>query len=48
MLAVPGDDWGEGEEQRVEQEQLTVLFDGVGYKALARELVRERRLLERL
>ena len=39
-------DWGEGEVQRVERDQLVVLFDAIGYKTLAREVVRERRLLE--
>jgi ATP-dependent DNA helicase RecQ len=40
------DEWGEGEVQRIDGEQLTVLFDSVGYKTLAREIVHERRLLE--
>lgn len=39
-------DWGEGEVQRVERDQLVVLFDAIGYKTLARALVRERGLLE--
>jgi ATP-dependent DNA helicase RecQ len=41
-------DWGEGEVQRVDGDHLVVLFDSVGYKTLAREIVRERRLLELL
>ncbi|MDO8213518.1 ATP-dependent DNA helicase RecQ [Conexibacter sp. CPCC 206217] len=40
--------WGEGEVQRVDGDHLVVLFDSVGYKTLARELVHERRLLELL
>jgi ATP-dependent DNA helicase RecQ len=39
-------EWGEGEVQRVEEHELVVLFDSVGYKTLAREIVRERHLLE--
>jgi ATP-dependent DNA helicase RecQ len=37
--------WGEGDVQRVDGEQVVVLFDTVGYKTLAREIVRERGLL---
>ncbi len=38
--------WGAGEVQRVEGDQLVVLFDQVGYKTLALDVVRERKLLE--
>ncbi|HET6998763.1 MAG TPA: RecQ family ATP-dependent DNA helicase [Solirubrobacterales bacterium] len=37
--------WGEGEVQRLEAEQVVVLFDTVGYKTLARSIVSERGLL---
>jgi ATP-dependent DNA helicase RecQ len=37
--------WGEGDVQRVEREQVVVLFDTVGYKTLARTIVSERGLL---
>jgi ATP-dependent DNA helicase RecQ len=39
-------EWGEGTLQRAEESQLTVLFDHVGYKTLALDLVVERNLLE--
>jgi ATP-dependent DNA helicase RecQ len=38
--------WGEGVVQRYDDEAVVVLFDEVGYKTLAVELVRERALLE--
>ena len=38
--------WGEGVVQRYDDEAVVVLFDEVGYKTLALELVRERGLLE--
>jgi ATP-dependent DNA helicase RecQ len=41
-------DWGDGEVQRVEPDRLVVLFDAIGYKTLARDLVRQRELLELL
>ena len=37
--------WGEGAVQRYESESMTVLFDDVGYKTLARSVVDERGLL---
>jgi ATP-dependent DNA helicase RecQ len=37
--------WGEGDVQRLDAEQVVVLFDTVGYKTLARAVVRERGLL---
>jgi ATP-dependent DNA helicase RecQ len=37
--------WGEGVVQRYDDDALVVLFDEVGYKTLALELVRERALL---
>jgi ATP-dependent DNA helicase RecQ len=37
--------WGEGVVQRYEEEAVVVLFDEVGYKTLALEVVRERSLL---
>jgi len=39
-------EWGAGTVQRVEDEQLTVVFDTVGYKALLAADVAERGLLE--
>jgi len=39
-------DWGEGVVQRYDDDSLVVLFDEVGYKTLALEVVRERGLLE--
>jgi ATP-dependent DNA helicase RecQ len=39
-------EWGEGTLQRAEESQLTVLFDHVGYKTLALDLVVERNLLQ--
>jgi ATP-dependent DNA helicase RecQ len=39
-------EWGTGEIQRVDAEQLVVLFDTVGYKTLALGVVRERGLLQ--
>ena len=38
--------WGEGVVQRYDDDAVVVLFDEVGYKTLALELVRERGLLE--
>jgi ATP-dependent DNA helicase RecQ len=38
-------DWGEGVVQRYDDAAVVVLFDDVGYKTLALELVRERELL---
>ena len=38
--------WGTGVVQRVEQDQILVLFDAVGYKQLGVELVQQRGLLE--
>ena len=38
--------WGTGVVQRYEADKLVVLFDEVGYKTLALDLVRERGLLE--
>ncbi len=38
--------WGEGVVQRYDDEAVVVLFDEVGYKALALEVVEERALLE--
>ena len=40
------DDWGEGLVERYEGDKMVVLFDGVGYKTLAVELVEDRKLLE--
>jgi ATP-dependent DNA helicase RecQ len=39
-------EWGEGVVQRYEGDKMVVLFDEVGYKTLAVELVEERGLLE--
>jgi ATP-dependent DNA helicase RecQ len=41
-------EWGAGQVVRYEDEKLVVLFDEVGYKALALDLVLERGLLARL
>jgi len=38
--------WGEGVVQRYDDDSVVVLFDDVGYKALALEVLRERPLLE--
>jgi ATP-dependent DNA helicase RecQ len=38
-------EWGEGAVQRYERDQMTVLFDAVGYKTLSVELVVDRGLL---
>ena len=38
-------DWGKGAVQRYDGDQMTVLFDAVGYKTLSVKLVVERRLL---
>jgi len=38
-------DWGAGTVQRYEDDKLVVLFDDVGWKTLAVDLVVERRLL---
>jgi ATP-dependent DNA helicase RecQ len=42
---VAHDQWGEGVVQRYEEEAVIVLFDEVGYKTLALDVVRERSLL---
>jgi ATP-dependent DNA helicase RecQ len=39
-------EWGAGTVQRAEDDMLTVVFDGVGYKTLALDVVEERDLLE--
>jgi ATP-dependent DNA helicase RecQ len=41
-------EWGEGTVGRIEGDQLTVVFDSVGYKTLDAGLVAERDLLERV
>ena len=38
--------WGEGVVQRYDDDAVVVLFDEVGYKTLALDVVRERGLLE--
>jgi ATP-dependent DNA helicase RecQ len=38
-------EWGAGTVQRIEDDMLTVVFDGVGYKTLALEVVEEKGLL---
>jgi ATP-dependent DNA helicase RecQ len=38
--------WGEGVVQRYDDDAVVVLFDEVGYKALALEVIRERGILE--
>ena len=38
--------WGEGQVVRYEDDKIVVLFDTVGYKTLAVEIVKERRLLK--
>ena len=38
--------WGEGVVQRYDDDAMVVLFDEVGYKTLALEVVRERALLD--
>ena len=43
---VAHDQWGEGVVQRYDDEVVVVLFDEVGYKTLALDVLRERRLLE--
>ena len=43
---VAHEQWGEGVVQRYDDEAVVVLFDDVGYKTLALEVVRERGLLE--
>jgi ATP-dependent DNA helicase RecQ len=45
-MRVEHPDWGVGTVQRVEPEMLTVVFDAVGYKTLATDIVEERGLLE--
>ncbi|MCW2953574.1 MAG: putative ATP-dependent helicase RecQ, partial [Conexibacter sp.] len=45
-IAVRHATWGLGEIQRVEDGHLVVLFDHVGYKTLALDVVRDRQLLE--
>ena len=40
-------EWGEGTIGRIEGDQLTVVFDSVGYKTLDAGLVAERGLLTR-
>ena len=39
------DEWGEGVVQRYEEDALVVLFDEVGYRTLALDVVLERSLL---
>jgi ATP-dependent DNA helicase RecQ len=39
--------WGAGVVQRIEADQVVVLFESVGYKKLGVEIVIERGLLER-
>ena len=39
-------EWGEGDVQRYEDDAVVVLFDDVGYKTLALDVLRERGLLE--
>jgi ATP-dependent DNA helicase RecQ len=41
------DDWGTGTVQRYHGDQMTVLFDHVGYKTLSLDIVLERGLLQR-
>ena len=41
-------DWGEGTVQRYEGDKMVVLFDEVGYKTLATQLVVERALLDEI
>ena len=43
---VAHEEWGEGVVQRYEGDKMVVLFDEVGYKSLALEVVRERGLLD--
>jgi ATP-dependent DNA helicase RecQ len=45
-VRVAHDQWGEGVIQRYDDEAVVVLFDDVGYKTLALDVVRERGLLE--
>jgi ATP-dependent DNA helicase RecQ len=45
---VAHDEWGEGTVGGVDDGHITVVFDTVGYKTLAAELVEERGLLTRL
>ena len=46
--AVRHSQWDAGVIVSSDQEELTVLFEEVGYKTLAVGIVRERRLLERI
>jgi ATP-dependent DNA helicase RecQ len=39
-------EWGEGDVQRYDEDVVVVLFDEVGYKTLALDVVAERGLLE--
>ena len=43
---VAHEQWGEGVVQRYDDETVVVLFDEVGYKTLALDVLRERGLLE--
>ena len=43
---VAHEQWGEGVVQRYDDDAVVVLFDDVGYKTLALDVVRERGLLE--
>jgi len=43
---VAHDSWGEGTVGQIENGQITVVFDDVGYKTLDAELVSERELLK--
>ncbi|HEX6292155.1 MAG TPA: RecQ family ATP-dependent DNA helicase [Herpetosiphonaceae bacterium] len=44
--AVSHEAWGEGVVQRVDADSLTVLFESVGYKVLATDVIQERGLLQ--
>jgi ATP-dependent DNA helicase RecQ len=44
-MRVAHEEWGEGTVGTIENGQVTVVFDSVGYKTLAEELVTERGLL---
>jgi ATP-dependent DNA helicase RecQ len=45
-MRVEHPEWGLGTVQRIEPDMLTVVFDGVGYKTLATEVLEERALLK--
>jgi ATP-dependent DNA helicase RecQ len=44
---VTHEEWGTGTVQRYDGDQMTVLFDHVGYKTLSLDIVVERGLLQR-